>query len=245
MKFLVAALITALLVFALASAWSDMLQPQLATTVQKTPVRSSRVVSKTLRRKAPVLDENASDSAESPTRESYDVKEQKRDSQATAASLQDTSQLREQMAEVKQQELRLAARQENLSLLYDDIREELAAVEALRQRTADELASAERRVTQTAQPATISKRDRSEGLMNETTSTAGRGPYPGASTRDTAAMLRKLAERGNVEAAVVLLKAMKDRDAAKTLAALFNENPELARRLSDSLQASKEGSVRR
>ena len=158
--------------------------------------------------------------------------------------------LREQVADVKQQEARLMARQESLRMIYDDIRAELAVVDDIRRRTSDELAAVERRGLAVAQrdrqttPNTQPTKSRpAETPLEpaETLKTSTDSP----SVRSAALLIRRLADQGHTDSAVSLLNRMKEREAAKVLASLSTLDPRLALRITENLQAVKQQPIRR
>src|SRR5438876_811265 len=65
------------------------------------------------------------------------------------------------------------------------------------------------------------------------------------SVRDTAILVRRLAEQGSFRAATSLLSTLKERDMAKVLSTVSNTNPQMALRLSEALQAARQLSTER
>jgi flagellar motility protein MotE (MotC chaperone) len=248
MKILVTVLLTALFVFALATTWVDFVQPQLAA-VPKTGVEQTAPLAETAPirrkpRKAPAMPADLlpvpADVALPPDRNtaaSEPVADTKRLEDETAALLV------EKMDEVKAQEQRLAARQETLRLIYDDIRTELATVDELRKRTSEDMAKAEQRmlnVVERKTPRLTSTPVPPVALRNASESPAVRGQ---------ALFIRRLVDDGKTETAISVLKSMKERDAASVLTALSSvDSPladRLANRLADSMQAGGNPTVRR
>ena len=249
MKTLVAAFITALLVFTLATAWTEVVQPRLdlltlASSPKTVEIPSKSASSRSARRAVkrdeeretaddlPVVTEAATRRAVEPPREEV--------SQPEIAK----EQLRVQLASVKRQELKLVEREKTLRMLCNEIRWEMAAVEEVRQRSEDELAAAERRLLDTALGKT--------GIAAIETD-AMNAPAIAAKTKSTtespsarfALVIQKLADDGGVPVAAALLRGIEERNAAKVLASLSTRDPGLASRLSNELQATKDQPLRR
>jgi hypothetical protein len=247
MKNMSASLITALLVFTLATAWIDLVQPRLDAIAQATtskPTESTTISKKKSTSRKVAQDDEADDEAiEDPpapkvaTKSARHIKTIKDDASSSESTKE---RLRAQLADVKEQESRLVAREETLRMLYDDIRTELAAVEDIRRKSAAELAMAEKKVLE----ATVTK----PGVAQSTESPAEATPYakPKVSAEARiAGVIQDLASQGNVAAAASLLSGMKDREIAKVLTSLSTRDPRLALRLSDQVQAAKQEPVRR
>jgi len=238
MKILVTVLLTALFVFALATTWVDIVQPQLRQNGRTAPEATARAseapVPKKRTRKVsppPVAPAELPDDEESTVEPPPVTSRQSRESSAALAR---------KMDEVKQQESSLVARQEALRMIYDDIRTELATVDEIRRQTTADLAEAERRVRSTAQrrPAPAPK--------------SARAPVPPSrvaagtpASRAEAQIIRQLVDQGKLETAVSLLKSMKGRDAASVLTVLSSQDPRLADRLADSISLERDDTVRR
>jgi hypothetical protein len=264
MKSLVVVLCTACCVYALASAWSDIVQPQLdaakkaneslnATSSRRTAQRSNRSstpaedadeeAEPTPRSKTKTKRTSVASRIEEPLDEtSYD--------RLTQAEVE--AELKKQAEEVKRQEARLVSRQESLRLIYDDIREELTAVENIRQRAAQELADAEQNIIPVARNEILPTP--AELAVPHSSST--RAPKPASLTslpvesvardsqsmRAAALMIRRLVTQGSRNTAISLLSKMKAREATKVLTALHQEDAALATDISRSLQAMKQAS---
>ncbi|MBS0201898.1 MAG: hypothetical protein JSS49_03300 [Planctomycetes bacterium] len=214
MKILVTVLITALFVFALATTWVDFVQPHLA---QSQPVADKTVVvpepplvKKRVRRPVETDDELL------PVPTEHVSPPSRRTAEAAA-------EIARRLEDVKQQETTLAAREEALRMIYDDIRSELANVDDLRRRTSQELIEAETRVQVTAQ--------RRVPALSKSASP----PVRGASkiTSSTAFLLRRLVQDGHTETAISMLKGMKGYEAATVLEVLEASDPRIAERLAE------------
>lgn len=238
MKILVTVLLTALFVFALATAWVDYVQPQIDQTARASaekaaPVAESPPPKKRVRKVSPPVDpdllpvpgDDPLESSPAPTR----IKPTEKDS----ADL-----LAQKMEEVKRQETSLAARQEALRMIYDDIRSELAAVDVIRKQASEDLAAAERRIFDTAQP---SKPTRTAKAASPAPRVAGET----SAVRADAMFIRHLVDQGKMETAISVLKAMKGRDAAGVLTYLSTLDSKLALQLADRVQAGDSGTIRR
>jgi hypothetical protein len=142
------------------------------------------------------------------------------------------------MDEVKKQEAKLVAREENLRMLYDDIRTELAAIEEIRRRSASELANAEQKVLDAA---------RGKGSMASAPGEEGQRTTQ-AKTAQTyiAGLVQDLANRGSIDTAAGLLRGMKDREIAKVLTTVSSRDPRLANQLFEQIRtARQESTIRR
>ena len=240
MKILVTVLLTALFVFALASTWVDFVQPQLnqqaKLTAAKQVAQAETVIPKKRPRKAPRPVET--ELLPVPTEDEEVVERKparKFEKPKPQPALTESTEL---LADVKEQETKLAARQEALRMIYDDIRTELAAVDDLRKRTREDMADAELRLLDVAQRAPRS-------ASPKVTQTVTRPNGESAFIRSQALFIRKLVDDGKQETAISVLKSMKARDAAGVLASLSTIDARLADRLADTVQAAREDAVRR
>ena len=252
MKTLVVALCTALFVFALASMWSDMLQPQRTVLAQKSaPQRTATATERPSKRVArPVVDPSDEEEAPAPTRVA--AKSSRKTStvypEALAASellAENATALREQMADVKQREARLIARQETLRLICDDIHAELALVDDRHRQAADALIAAEQRVVSVARrgPEFGGNGQPASGRQTSTAGDSAETPKPATDSpavRSTVLLIRRLVSQGSTDTAASLLSRMKQREAAKVLDALSKDDPALASRLMGSLRVAGE-----
>lgn len=255
MKTLVVALCTAGCVFALASAWSDILQPQTEALKREAASRVATAPHRSATRAARSVAEPAGDD-ESP--QPARAKTQPRRTEAAAVRTVSAeiapviepraeveARLLEQAEEARRHEARLVLRQESLRMIYDDIRDEQTAVEDIRRKATDELATTEQRVVTASQrEATSSRRTPSAGRQRaETTSATENGlthSPDSPSVRSAVLLVRRLVAQGSRDTAVSLLDRMKEREAAKVLSALAREDSHLASALALTLQASKQ-----
>ena len=243
MKILVTVLMTALFVFAVASTWVDFVQPQLnqqakvaaekqaalaeAPAPRKRPRKAVAAVEPAL---LPVPAEEAGVVVAEPKIVTKRVSAAKPKAvDAEAASL---------LTDVNEQESKLAVRQEALKMIYDDIRNELAAVDDLRKRTREDMADAEMRMLEVAQQAPRPTKNKPVANANRPT---GESPF----IRSQALFIRKLVDDGKIETAISVLKAMKERDAAGVLTALDGIDANLADRLATTVQAGRNDVIRR
>lgn len=252
MKTLVVALCTALFVFALASAWSDMLQPQMAALAQKSaPQRTATATERASKRIArPVVDPSHEEELPAPTRVAPKSPRKavtlRPESLAASEFLEEnTATLREQMTEVKASEVRLIARQETLRLICDDIHAELALVDDMHRQAADALIAAEQRVVSVAQrgPEIGGNGQPERGRQTSTAWDSAETPKPSTDSpavRIAVLLIRRLVSQGSFDTATSLLSRMKQREAAKVLAALSKDDPAMASRLMGSLRVAGE-----
>ncbi|MEI8379311.1 MAG: hypothetical protein WCJ09_04225 [Planctomycetota bacterium] len=235
MKILVTVLLTALFVFALATAWVDYVQPQLkqasTSTTEKTTVAEIPAAKKRVRKPPREVDSELvpvpTDDVSSP-----DVK---RDRQPVAMS----KPVADQLAVVKQQEADLVARQETLRMIYDDIRTELATVDELRKRASDDLLESERRGTNST-----NRKASGPVLRSRPAPPVVRSESDNGTSRASALVLRQMVGDGKLTAAVSMLKSYKERDAARILEAMDTIDPKLADRLATLMQ-SRDDVIRR
>ncbi len=243
MKTLVAAFITAILVFALATAWTEMVQPRLEMLAFSATSKSSEASTKSSTKRGQRtaidrdLDEDPDDLDAEPvpkvTGKSSRVAKQR-------AETAKKDRLMVQLEQVKLQESKLLERQAMMELLYQDIRKELAEVDEIRRKSAAELALAERRMvegiaTKTNVAArTIEADDAAKTVAKQRVATEA----------SIANLIQELASKGNVRDAALLLSELKDREVAKVLMSLYSRNPSLALQLSDKVNDAKQGIVR-
>lgn len=248
MKTLAAALITALVVYTLATAWTDLVQPRIEVMAQAAAgrIRDDSGKSKKKqpsRRQQPTEDDEIDDDVEDDPPPKVAVKSTrlvKKKREDALISEMAKERVMEQLAEVKDHESKILAREETLRMLYEDIRSELAAVEDIRRRSANELAIAERKILDavTSKPSLASSHDAANEPHSSTRSKSS------AESR-IAGVIQDLASQGNVAAAASLLSGMKDREVAKVLTSLSARDPRLALRISDQVQAAKQEPIRR
>ncbi|WP_010583803.1 hypothetical protein [Schlesneria paludicola] len=252
MKTLVAALFTALVVFALATAWMEVVQPRMELMARATAAKSDQTETKSSKRRSSRKsaararsDEGDSDDESFDDEGRGNVSSKSSRGRSSRESDEKAEQrLLTQLEKVKQQEAKLVERQSALELIYRDIYRELAEVEEIRRRSASELALAEQKISAVATnsvPDTASIAVRT----NESNRTAATPkPRVAAETR-IAGVIHDLAKQGKVSAAASLLSGMKDRDVAKVLMSLSARDPGLALQLSDQVQAAKQSTIRR
>ncbi len=252
MKSLVVALCTALFVFALASAWSEMLQPQLAALAQKSTSPSPAVSTARPSQRIARPTVNPADEEDFPAPARVAAKKSARKQATLPTEAPTTAEpheesavtLREQLAEVKDREARLLARQETLRLICDDIHEELALVDNVHREAADALIAAEQRIVTVAQrgPARGGNGQSDSGRPTATVRDSDTTPPSSTDSpaiRGAVLLVRRLVSQGNTDTATSLLRRMKEREAAKVLTALSRDNPELASRLMRSLEVAR------
>jgi len=177
-------------------------------------------------------------------------------SSGTEEAVQLAANLRARLSQVRDREARLDARQKHLDLIYQDIRAERGAIEALRKQILEELKKTPQAapvVTPTppkAAPTSPPNRGR-EQKSDELLPTPKRlGKEDGKNAAPTsreelagnaAMLLEKLASSGKMDAAVKLLAGLPQKQAAKVLSDLTD--PDLASRLLAKLRESKPASL--
>ena len=244
MKILVTVLLTALFVFALATTWLDFVQPQLAAVTkaaveqtvplaEASPIRRKpRKVPAVPAELLPVPADGALPAARAVAAGEPSADTKRREDETATL-------LAEKLDEVKVQEYRLAARQETLRLIYDDIRTELAAVDELRKRTSEDMAKAELRMLD------VVERKAPRLTATPVPPVSPRNASESPAIRGQALFIRRLVDDGKTETAISVLKSMKERDAASVLASLSSVDSRLADLLADTMQASGTPPVRR
>lgn len=235
MKILVTVLLTALLVFALATAWVDYVQPQLkqasTSTTEKATVAEIPAAKKRVRKPPRDVD---SELVPVPT-DDESPPDVSRSRQQVAMS----KPVADQIAVIKQQEADLVARQETLRMIYDDIRNELATVDQLRKQASDDLLESERRGTKPA-----NRKASGPVLSSRPAPPVVRSGSDDGTSRASALVLRQMVGSGKLTAAVSMLKSYKERDAARILEAMDTIDPKLADRLATLMQ-SRDDVIRR
>ena len=226
MKILVTVLLTALLVFAVATAWVDYVQPNLkqasTTTAEKATIAEIPTTKKRIRKPPREIEPEP---VPTPTDEISS-------SNATKASGPELSKpVADQLAVVKQQEADLVARQETLRMIYDDIRTELATVDELRKQASDDLLESERRGLNSA-----NRKSTVPALKARPAPPVAKPASDNGASRANALLLRKLIDEGKLMTAVSMLKSYKERDAARVLEAMDTIDPKLADRLATLMQ---------
>ena len=235
MKILVAAFITALLVFTLATAWVEVVQPRwdiLTAASQKTSesVAKSSSVRSRRRTVASEIDDESSVAVDSMPRLSA---RPSRDDVAPASA----SKVRDELDRIRKQDQKLAAREETLQLLFDDIRAEMSRLNELRRSTSNEVVLAGQRVrsglirTADAEPAMSDVASEQPAMTRETRAET--------QADRMATVIQKLAKEGSIPIAATLLGGIKEREAARVLASLYDRDRPLATRLAIELQSAK------
>jgi cytochrome c553 len=246
MKILVAALITALFVFILATGWMEIVQPRLGLmSMASSKSKENSTGSKSTHIVKATDDESdeeglGDESIHKVTVKTSRTARQRRDEALLAEK--NKAEIALQLEEVKKQESKLVAREQNLRMLYDDIRTELAAIEEIRRRSATELAIAEQKVQSAAKSSTNVASADSDGVQRNTVAAKS----DKAPQTYIAGVVQDLANRGSIETAAGLLRGLKDREIAKVLTSLSSKDPRLANQLFEQVRtARQETTIRR
>lgn len=230
MKILAAAFTTALAVFAFASVLSETLSKNEAVVNNESEVR--RIPSRAK------SDGSASRTARTVVRttprDAPDVHEVNDDQ---------NDQLQRSLHAVRQRERALETRQAALDLAFEEIRNEQASVERLRQQVTTEIAALRNASRRVAERDTLNSEARPI-LTSSSRSTQDRASAQlqlndAQSIQDAAHLIGRLAKDGSLQSAVLLLRKMKERDAAKVLAALDKTDSRTASDLGEELLASR------
>jgi hypothetical protein len=237
MKTLAAAFITALLVFTLATAWMEMVQPRLDMLVRASTPKADEAAAKSstkrnLRRSSTAESEDdLSDEEVVKIATKASRKGKSRNEASPSDAMKDK--LLAQFEEVRQKEARLVEREDSIRTIYDEIRRELAEVNEIRRQSANELAFAERGVLE----ATAGNQNNAAWRASEAAKASAK---PASNAQNAlAATIQNLVKRGNIKDAATLLSGLKDREVAKILGSLTTSDPSIALRISDQIRLAK------
>jgi TolA-binding protein len=239
MKIVAAGFITALLVFVVASAMSEMkiLWTPDATHSSDTTTRRKTSSAKT-----------ASESVRSPRGPS---RTQRADTATQDSAEQQTAELQRKLSEIRQRESEVQAKQDALRIVFEEIHEQQQSVDFLRRRVSEEIAALRDAAVQVAQREAIISTDvpSTASLPRSVDSPASARPIvslrDSQAVRDTAVLVNRLAQQGSIRAATALLRSLKDRDAAKVLSELSATDSQMALRLSQDLLAARDEAANR
>ena len=240
MKIVAAGFFTALMIFAVATAMSELLW-----TADEAPTNDAMP-----RRKSASNRSNA-DGVRSQRSTS---RTKKSDTNTADSDDPRTGEIQGKLSEIRQRESEVKARQDALRIVYEEIREEQQTVEQLRRRVSDEIAlfkdaalrfaMQERRIQ--AEPQAIASTTSSARPITSPSNTRPIITMKDMQTvRDTAVLVNRLAQQGSLRAATSLLRRLQDRDAARVLAELDATDSEMALRLTKDLQANQNDSPTR
>ena len=237
MKTLSAALVTALLVFALATAWMEVVQPRLDALARAATPKGKEGEAKAAGRRIYVqTDSDEADSADDSTvivsKKSKKSSKSRSDDALTEAT---KKRLLAQFDEVKRKEDKLIEREDTIKTICDDIRRELVEIEQIRRQSAANVAFAERTILESASNPANATRQANVPQTPTRVSASSRAK----SEARIAGVVRDLASKGNFKDAAALLSGLKDRDVARILGSLTATNPTIALRLSDQVQSAR------
>ena len=235
MKTLVAALITALLVFAFATAWTDVVQPRNNVTGVAAPQSARELVGRSSANRAS-RNANSADEDVDGEESSRTARRSKRSKSEEELNDITKERLLAQFDEVKRKEARLLEREEALNAICTEIRREIAEVDEIRRQSARELAMVERSLMDEIANSTRPTRQVQAPPAVAPAVTAK--PKPNADAR-IAGVVQDLVDRGNINDAAILLGGFKERDIARILGTLTATNPSVAIRLAEQIRLSK------
>ena len=244
MKTLVAAFITALLVFALATVWIDAVQPRLDKMASAASSQSNERLANGQHRRSSrrSIDEELDDEDEETSRLNVRSARTKKSSRGkTSQRDAKNDQLLVQLEQVKREEAKLVERQNTMKLLYEDIYRELASLEEVRRRSAMELAMVEQQILGAA----LNKPTVASTSAESRTAAAPPKARRSGGEIQIADIVQNLVNRGRSPAAGVLLSGLKDFEVAKVLSVLNSRDPKLALRLSNEVQTARQNTVQR
>lgn len=230
MKIVAVGFTTALLVFAIASAMSEML---LTRDPEHAGDRATR------RR-------NVVDGSE-PSRSTRVMPRLRNANAATQEPAeQPTTEMQQTLREIRQHESGIQAKQDALRIVFDEIREEQKSADLIRRRLTEEIAElreavaqvAERKATVSPEEPTVIADSRIRGSRISARPIVS--VHDSQAVRDTAVLVNRLARQGSLREAISLLRRLKDRDAAKVLSELSATDSQLALRLSEDLLTARD-----
>lgn len=240
MKIVAAGFFTALMIFVVATAMSELLSTaDKAQVTEPTPRPKPSGVRST-------ADGGRSHRGASKQKKS----ELKPDTDGDARTIE----IQERLSQIRLRESEIKARQEALQIVYAEIREEQQSVEQLRRKVSEEIAllkDAALRISMqerrpTVAPTVIAMTPSSAKPIESSTNTRPMLTIKDLQTvRDTAVLVNHLARRGSLGAATSLLRKLKERDAARVLAELDATDSEMALRLTQNLQATRNNTATR
>ena len=238
MRIVAAGFTTALLVFAVATAISEMSLIPDTTPSNDAPARPRSRTAKT-----------TNDSVRSSRGTS---RNQKAAFAAQNAAEPQTVEAPRQPSALRQRESNDQAEREANQLVLDDIREAQRNVDLFRRQVSDELAALHAAALRVAQrDDAIIARDLATTLTEAASVAVRTNARPVVSlrdrqaVRDAAVLVNQLAKQGDDRGAKSYLRRLKDRDSTKVLTELSATNPELAWRLSDGWLAARDEATSR
>lgn len=246
MKVLAAAFTTAVMVFAIATLVSELMPSRgvepalLAETDHSTRTASTA----SIRRKPRSSDRTASAVS---ARRATDQPSQR----GSNVAQEPVEVAQRRLAAVRQREDILKAQQQSLQLIYEEIRSEQSTVNNLRKQVSEELTALTQGFQDLEEPNVMIAREAAPIPQNaartdnsrRATPTTTRKPFTvenQQAVRDTAILIRRLIAQNSFRAATSLLANMRERDAAKVLTSLVKTDPEIASRLTATLEAARE-----
>lgn len=237
MRFVAAGFTTALLVFAVATAISEMSLTSNTTSSSDTTARPKSQLAKGTNDAV----RSSRGSSRSPRKETA----------TQEAAERQTLEYQRQLSSVRQREAEVQAKQDALKFVFEEIREEQRSVDLLRRQVSEEIAALREAATRVAQRDTTvpGELPTTVAVSQSVTSSAVVRPIAAIrdqqSIRDIAVLVNRLVKQGNTREAILLLRRLKDRDSTKVLTELSATNLELALQLSDDLLASREDGTSR
>jgi hypothetical protein len=237
MKTVAAGFTTALLVFAVASAMSEMLW-----TSEVTPPGDNSAQRKANRPRG---------GHESVRATRGESKSSRTDETAHESPETQAAEFQRTLSEIRQRESEVQARQEALRFVYEQMNEERQSVDLVRRRVSDEVAVLREAAVRVAQRHAMVP---AEGISTAALSRSVDPPAnakpvlrmrDGQAVRDTAVLVHRLAQQVGLRAATGLLRSLRERDAAKVLSEISATDSPMALRLSQDLLIARDESATR
>ena len=240
MKTLVAAFITALLVFTLATVWIDIVQPRLDLLAVAMASQSNGKGANGSNGRLASKDMNAidEDSDELERSESSALRVKKSIKNNSRRVLEKKERDLEQAHRDEQTLSKMVELQNTMKMLYDDLLKVVKDEEKVRRQSSNELAVVEKQFLES----TLSNVG-ATAAKNEAAKSAAKRKSDG--DQKFADIVQGLVNRDKGKVAAQLLSGLDDRKAAKILSLVNDRDPKTATRLSNQIQEAKQDSIQR
>ena len=237
MKIVVAGFTTALLVFVVASAISEMLFTSAANSSPEVAPRrkSSR----------------SSASGESGRSLPKSAKTQKASNAVPPPTDPERNEVQRLLSEVRLRELAVQAKEDAEQIVFEDIRDVRQSMDRMKQEFSEEMAAFENAANQMA------RRDPRRPFDQPTNATASRSVASRPTTKpvialggsqgvhDRAVLVKRFAKDGKIREARLLIRSLNDREAAKVLAEISLADTQLAEGLSEDRLVTRDTELNR
>ena len=237
MKIVVAGFTTALLVFAVASAISEMLLTSDAPSSSDAAPRrkSNRVIA-------------TSESSHSPRKP---AKSRPASSAVPESPAPETAESLRLLSEVRRLESAVQSMQDAQHIVFEDIREELQSLDLKKRQFSEEMTAFQKVANQLARrespipPGRPTSAAASRPVTLQPTARPSNSLGGRQAVHDRAVLVKRLAQEGSTREATLLIRNLNDRDAAKVLSELAAADSQLAERLSHGWLMAKDAELLR